>query len=162
MRKTNTKTRTRGSNKSISRRKTIRSRRGAKSSIVYGNDKKSLIVRLFLEMLNTIKLYHWRTHSFAQHKATDELHSKLSENVDTFVEVLLGKDESRVKLLDTNIKLLDADNLGDFKARIYEYRTCLVDMTYKLDPKKDTDLLSIRDEMLGHLNQFLYLLTFDK
>jgi hypothetical protein len=26
----------------------------------------------------------------------------------------------------------------------------------------NTDLLNIRDEILGDLNQFLYLLTFDK
>ena len=153
--------------KRVLRRKTLRSKKSVRHSKLSfigtgGADNKSLIVRLFLEMLNNIKLYHWKTHSFAQHKATDDLHSKLSENVDTFVEVLLGKDESRVKLLDTNITLLDTDNLGDFKTRIYEYRTFLQDMTYKLDTKKDTDLLNIRDEMLGHLNQFLYLLTFDK
>jgi hypothetical protein len=28
------------------------------------------------------------------------------------------------------------------------------------DLKKDTDLLNVRDEILGHLNQFTYLLTF--
>jgi hypothetical protein len=28
-----------------------------------------------------------------------------------------------------------------------------------LDASKDSDLLNIRDEMLGHLNQFTYLLT---
>ena len=149
------------------RRKTLRSKKSVRHSklsldIMGSTDQKTLLVRLFLEMLNNIKLYHWKTHSFSQHKATDELHSKLSENVDTFVEVLLGKNESRVKLLNTNITLLDTDNLGEFKTRIYEYRTFLQDMTYKLDPKKDTDLLNIRDEMLGHLNQFLYLLTFDK
>ena len=145
------------------RRKTLRSKKSMKhSKLSLGKMGSSLVVRLFLEMLNNIKLYHWKTHSFSQHKATDDLHSKLSENVDTFVEVLLGKDESRIKLIDTNITLLDTDNLGDFKTRIYEYRTFLQDMTYKLDAKKDTDLLNIRDEMLGHLNQFLYLLTFYK
>ena len=31
------------------------------------------IVTMFLQMLNTVKLYHWKTSSYAQHKATDEL-----------------------------------------------------------------------------------------
>ena len=53
------------------------------------NEIKSRIVQTFLEMLNTVKLYHWKTHSYAQHKATDELYSKLNENIDTFVEILL-------------------------------------------------------------------------
>jgi hypothetical protein len=30
----------------------------------------------------------------------------------------------------------------------------------KLDINKDTDLLNIRDEIVGELNQFLYLLRF--
>ena len=30
------------------------------------------------------------------------------------------------------------------------------------DIKRDSDLLSVRDEILGDINQFLYLLTFDK
>ncbi len=42
-------------------------------------------------MLNTIKLYHWKTTSYSEHKATDELHERLSGHIDTFVEVLLGK-----------------------------------------------------------------------
>jgi hypothetical protein len=35
-------------------------------------------------------------------------------------------------------------------------------MNMFFDSKKDSDLLSVRDEILGHINQFLYLLTFDK
>ena len=31
------------------------------------------IVTMFLQMLNTVKLYHWKTSSYAQHKATDSL-----------------------------------------------------------------------------------------
>ena len=49
----------------------------------------------FMEMLMMVKLYHWKTHSFATHKATDELYAKLNEHIDTFIEVLLGKTEIR-------------------------------------------------------------------
>ena len=49
------------------------------------------ITVVFLEMLLMIKLYHWKTTSYATHKATDELYSKLNENIDSFIEVLLGK-----------------------------------------------------------------------
>lgn len=124
--------------------------------------QKSHIVRIFFEMLNMVKLYHWKTRSYAQHKATDELYAKLNENIDKFVEVLLGKDESRIKMIEKQIKLLDSDNVSDFKRRIYEYRNFLQDMNYYLDNKKDSDLLSIRDDILVDINQFLYLLTFDK
>ena len=124
------------------------------------NKKKSHIVRVFLEMLNTVKLYHWKTRSFAQHKATDELYEKLNGHVDTFVEVLLGKDESRIKMVEKRCELLDYSDSSDFKTRIYEYREFLTDMNQYFDAKRDTDLLNIRDEILGDINQFLYLMTF--
>jgi DNA-binding ferritin-like protein len=124
------------------------------------NENKAHIARVFLEMLNNIKLYHWKTKSYAQHKATDELYDKLNGNIDEFVEVLLGKDESRIKLLKKRVDLLDTTNAQDFKTKIYKYRDYLIEMNEIFDAKKDTDLLSIRDEMLSNINQFLYLLTF--
>jgi DNA-binding ferritin-like protein len=126
------------------------------------NETKSRIVQTFLEMLNTVKLYHWKTHSYAQHKATDELYSKLNENIDTFVEILLGKDESRIKMVEKRSRLIDSENTKDFKSRIYEYREFLIDISKFFDEKRDTDLLNVRDEILGHINQFLYLMTFNK
>ena len=109
-----------------------------------------------------VKLYHWKTFSYAQHKATDELYSKLNEHIDTFIEILLGKDESRIKMVEKRIELIDPDNTKDFKARIYEYRSFLVDINMYFDDKRDSDLLNVRDEILGDINQFLYLMTFDK
>lgn len=153
----------RKNNKTI-RRKTKSCRRKPGPCQVAGQQsiKKSHIVRVFFEMLNMVKLYHWKTRSYAQHKATDELYGKLNDNIDKFVEVLLGKDESRINMLEKQIKLLDTDNVTDFKSKIYEYRTFLHDMNFYLDNKKDSDLLSIRDDILVDINQFLYLMTFDK
>ena len=126
------------------------------------NINRSHIVKVFLEILNMVKLYHWKTRSYAQHNATDELYAKLNKHIDMFVEVLLGKSESRIKLLEKRIDLLDPSNVRDFKERIYEYREFLVDIDIYFNTKKDTDLLNIRDEILGDINHFLYLMTFDK
>ena len=121
------------------------------------------IVSMFLQMLNTVKLYHWKTTSFAQHKATDELYSKLNESIDTFVETMLGKTGSRVNLTGTkSIPLLDYTELSGFKKEVEHYKHYLIGMTIDttLNSGSNTDLLNIRDEILGHLNQFTYLLTF--
>ena len=126
------------------------------------NKDKSHIIRIFLEVLNMVKLYHWKTHSYAQHKATDELYSRLNEHIDKFIEILMGKDESRIKMLEKRINLIDPNNTHDFKTRIYEYREFLTDINMFFDNKKDSDLLNVRDEILGDINQFLYLMTFDK
>lgn len=159
--------RTRRNNKRNSRkygrnnmRKTMTSRASTKH---LSNDQKAHVVSIFLEMLNVVKLYHWKTRSYAQHKATDELYSKLNENIDKFVEILLGKDASRVTMLEKRMSLIDSKNVTDFKSRIYQYREFLInDISMYFDSRRDTDLLNVRDEIVGDINQFLYLMTFDK
>lgn len=142
-------------------RKTLRTKSTIKNTSLK-NKRNAVIVHIFLEMLNTVKLYHWKTRSYAQHKATDELYAKLNENIDTFVEILLGKDESRVKMVEKRIRLIDSDNTRDFKSQMHHYREFLIDISNYFNVKKDTDLLNVRDEILGNINQFLYLMTFDK
>lgn len=124
------------------------------------NYSKQHIVTIFLQMLNTVKLYHWKTSSYAQHKATDDLYANLNTNIDTFVETMLGKTGARVNLTGVkSIPLLDYSNLSSFKHEIEKYKQFLINM--KLNATNNSDLLNIRDEILGNLNQFTYLLTFD-
>ena len=120
------------------------------------------IVRVFLEMLNMVKLYHWKTRSYAQHKATDQLYENLNNNIDKIIEVLLGKEETRIRMNDKKIDLVDSSNTHDFKGHIYKYREFLVDMNKRFDANRDSDILSIRDDILVDIDQFLYLMTFDK
>lgn len=123
---------------------------------------KTTLVRRFLEILNTIKLYHWKTQSYSQHKATDEIHEKLSANVDRFVEVLLGKDQSRITMIDKTMKMNDSKNTDDFKDKIFGYRSTIIQLIKQCHKKRDSDLENILAEMLADINQFLYLLSFDK
>ena len=146
-------------------KRTLKQKRSLRKSIKRrpiknNNSKKSQIVHTFIEMLNIVKLYHWRTKSFSRHKATDELYSQLNENIDKFVEVFLGKDESRIQQWDQKIMVPQYNKVKEFKDKIYEFREFLIDLTGILDAKRDSDLLNIRDEILGDINQFLYLMTF--
>ena len=131
-------------------------------SVRIKDNKKSHIVHIFLEMLNIIKLYHWKTKSYAQHKATDELHENLSKNIDKFVEVLLGKDESRIRMIEKDIEIMDFSDTMSFKEKMYEYREFLTNLDRYFNNRTDSDLFSIRDDILADVNQFLYLMTFDK
>lgn len=128
------------------------------------NDSKkhAKIVATFLETLDMIKLYHWKTDSYAHHKATDELHHELSESVDRFVEVLMGKTNKRINMMAHHLKLYDLNSKKQFKTKLFEFRQLLVDLDRTFDPRKDSDLFTIRDDMLIHVNQFLYLATLDK
>jgi len=119
-----------------------------------------LVILQFLSMLNTIKLYHWKTTSYSQHKSTDQLYSELNENIDKFVEVLLGITQTRANLTNTkSIPLFDYSSLTPFSKKINDYIIYLQNMN-SIPLFQNTDLLNIRDEILGNLNQFKYLLTF--
>ena len=43
------------------------------------NSKKSEFAKILLELLLTVKLYHWKTNSYAEHKATDKLYEELNK-----------------------------------------------------------------------------------
>ena len=121
------------------------------------------IVIMFLRMLNTVKLFHWRTFSYPEHKATDELYANLNSNIDTFVETMLGKTGGRINLVkQKTLPLLAIENINDFKKEITQYKNFLINMSKdsELNSTSNSDLLNIRDEILGNLNQFTYLLTF--
>jgi len=121
------------------------------------------VIPKFLEMVNTIKLYHWKTSSYATHKATDQLFADLNLKTDEFVEVLLGKSEiNRDKTLQfTNVKIKSFSTNTECKKQIEEYKAFLIKLpSHKsFNSAMNVDLLAIRDEIVALLNQFLYLLT---
>ncbi len=117
------------------------------------------VIKRMLESIHVIKLYHWNTKSYATHKATDGLHEKLGELVDHYVEVFIGKIDAKLKMTDykeLTIKNLTSNN--EMETFILELIDFLMSVHTKLDVNRDTDLLNIRDEIVGELNQFLYLL----
>jgi uncharacterized protein YaaR (DUF327 family) len=141
---------------------TRKNRTSGSSSGLLQNFEKEITIK-FLEILNAVKLYHWKTYSYATHKATDELYGKLGESIDKFIEVLLGKAQNRINLLGTkSIKLRDMKSPEEFKSVIQEYKNYLVNLNSNkaMNLMSNTDLFNIRDEILGDLNQFLYLYTF--
>ena len=113
-------------------------------------------------MLNMVKLHHWKTYSYSTHKATDELYSDLNLNVDAFIEVLLGKEGTpRVNLTHVkSLPLYDFSSAGPFKQKIAQFKIYLEHMSKCPTLMNNSDLLNIRDELLGNLNKFTYLLTF--
>ena len=146
-----------GKSKSKGKSKNSKTRKNSK-------DTQQKIVSIFLEMLNTIKIYHWQTMSYAQHKATDDLYSKLNENIDSFIEIMLGKTSNRIHFTKNKISLnvYNYSNMNTFKKQVEQYKYFLINMNkyYDLNITNNSDLLNIRDEILGNVNQFLYLLTF--
>ena len=153
-------------NKKGTRRQKVKGRNTRK--IRYSNSSslsefQKEITVVFLEILLMVKLYHWKTTSYATHKATDELYTKLNENIDSFIEVLLGKSGTRTDLIGhKNIRLVDLSSSESLKREVDAFKGYLVGLNDSKAMKlmSNTDLYNIRDTILGDLNQFLYLLTF--
>lgn len=138
-----------------------RRRKPSGSSTLVAFQKEITVV--FLEILLMVKLYHWKTISYATHKATDDLYQKLNANIDEFIEVLLGKSGSRIDLMNhKNIRLIDLSNQEALKREVEAFKGYLVSLNENkgMLTMSNPDLFNIRDTILGDLNQFLYLLTF--
>ena len=122
------------------------------------------IILKFIQILNIIKIYHWKTLSYPQHKATDELYESFNGRMDEFVETMIGKTGKRFNLSSVkSIPFYDYTSVTKFKQCIETFKSYLVNMSnapYFKNPG-NSDLLNIRDEILGDLNKFTYLLTFN-
>lgn len=116
-------------------------------------------IQFLFEIRNQIKLYHWQTYEHARHTATDKYLESLDKHIDYFVEVSMGKyGRPRVTGATATITL---KNMTEKAAAIYlnAARSYLQGTFSKTINPKDTDLLNIRDEILGDLNQLAYLFT---
>lgn len=115
----------------------------------------------FLILHNQLKVYHWQTQksvgSHAAHLAFGQAYDELGDFIDTFVEIYQGKKGLIMGKNGFIIKLHNLDD--DYEKFIDVYVNFLIkNVTEALDPTLDTDLLNIRDEMLGVLNQTKYRL----
>jgi len=127
------------------------------------NDAGDFILR-FMEMLNTIKIYHWSTLSYPTHKATDELHEKMSELVDSFIEkyiAITGTPLFHHGRGRQSIPFYECKSLEDYRKKLQDYKRFLVSFNKNVLHKEATELLSIRDDMLGEIDQALYSLRLE-
>jgi hypothetical protein len=117
-----------------------------------------LIQTTLLQMQHQYKILHWQTMSFSQHKSFDEIVSSLSGHIDEFIETYMGK-YGRVIAAGTFNLTLNNYKDADFNTITDTYINFMINLSAILDSSKDSDLLNIRDEILGSLNQLKYLLT---
>jgi DNA-binding ferritin-like protein len=117
-------------------------------------------VNLFLGLLAQLKVVHWQTKGFARHKAFDETYGELNDLVDEFMEQAMGK-YGRFKLSDETNTITLA-NLSDLKPEqmVSTVVEALIQYSSQFE-EVDTNLLNIRDEMLGLLYKLNYLLTLE-
>jgi hypothetical protein len=118
-------------------------------------------VNFFFTLREQVKLYHWQTHEYSRHKATDDLIDSLDKTIDEYVETYMGK-YGRPKLgSSTNtFKLVNMSESHFVKFVKSAIKYLEGPFVKKLKPQ-DTDLVNLRDEMMGELNKILYLSTLN-
>ena len=120
---------------------------------------KETLITNFITLQQQFRILHWQTKSYARHIAYGGIYDSLDDLIDNFVEVYMGKygrveftsGEGSIVLKNTSVL-----GLNEFLNQNIEF---LISLTDSLNQTKDTDLLNIRDEMMGEINKLKYLLT---
>lgn len=121
-------------------------------------DKFNEFVKVMFNLQLINKLYHWNTTSFARHKATDQFADSIDPLLDRFVEVYSGRYNIKPYITDISLnpKFITDDGIIDLLRAIKGYLE-------KEVPKfaNDSELLTIRDELLAEINKMNYLLRLN-
>ena len=115
----------------------------------------------FFKVQHQIRMYHWQTGVYARHQATNQLLEKLDGLIDTFMETYqgkYGKINLEQKKLSIEIGHLSDEGAVQFIRQSIGFLKNVIDDG--LLSEDDTDLLNIRDEIMGEMNKTLYLFTF--
>lgn len=117
-------------------------------------------INFLLGLSAQLKVMHWQTKGFSRHQAFGSTYDSLGDLMDTFVEEAMGK-YGRFKL-DDETSTITLVNLSDLKPEemVNTVKNALIQYTEQFEPT-DTNLLNIRDEMLGLFNKLSYLLTLE-
>lgn len=127
-------------------------------------DQKQIgeIALIFLEFINQLKIYHWQTLNYARHIASDKLVSTITGQVDRFMEILQGSRNTRL-VLSSKGRKIELTNQQDSNANslLLAFKYWLLNELPIMLEYFDSDLSNIRDEMLGSVNNTLYLYTLN-
>ena len=103
-----------------------------------------------LDFLNNLKLFHWNTHSYSEHMASDELFEDLTKKIDKLIESFL---QVRVPIRAT-ISL--NTNKSVFLKKLKQFKQFMNKVSLP------NELYSLRDEIVIDIDQFEYRLTLTK
>jgi hypothetical protein len=120
--------------------------------------ENSEIIKKLVEIQQQLRFLHWQTKSYAKHQAYGGIYSSLDGLIDSFVETCMGKHGRPSFSGGYTLEGQDIDEVS-IQEFIDGTVSFLIGLSEKYDGKADTDLLNIRDEMLGEFNKLKYLLT---
>ena len=114
------------------------------------------IITPLLTLQNQLRIFHWQTKSYSEHKALQKAYEGLDDLIDIFVEVYFGK-YGNINAKDSFKLNLENYSAKDCRETIQDGINYLQNLTNEMK-ENDTELLNIRDEMLAVLERTKYLL----
>lgn len=116
-----------------------------------GTSSIAPILTTVLTLTATVKMMHWQTKSYAQHKALDDLHDSLTESGDALVESVMGNKASAATHYPQTIDLVQGASVPD---TLIKMQSVLQFMRTSLnDPSSE----SIVDDMINAVRVATYL-----
>lgn len=114
------------------------------------------IITPLLTLHNQLRIHHWQTKSYAQHKALGKAYEDLDGLIDSFMEVYFGK-YGNINAKE-NFKITLQNYTEKDPKEVVEDGVNFVQNLKNNLKETDTELLNIGDEMLAVLQRTKYLL----
>ena len=114
------------------------------------------IIEFSLNVLNQVRVFHWMTTSYAQHKALGDLYDALNKNIDTLVETYMGNmglKERRPPIFQ--IQTVASSDLATLPPFLKQAYNELKGFRNKI---KIPEIQNVVDELSSNINQAVYLL----
>ena len=117
------------------------------------------VILNLLKLQIQLRILHWQTNSYAQHKAYGKTYESLDVLLDNLVETYQGKRGIIKYGMPAVIEVTNIESISimDVLGEVTDYLSS--EFNNHVDAAKDTDCLNIRDEILATLNSLKYLLT---
>ena len=117
------------------------------------------VITPLIQFQQQLRIFHWQTDSFAAHKAFGKAYEDIDEIIDTFVETYMGIFGRSKPTVTFQITLKPLDSVETVDLVLENFKLYLQDMSDIIPD--NTDLLNIRDEILGLVNHLKYRLTLN-
>jgi len=116
---------------------------------------EKFLFEYFLGLLGQIKVFHWTTMNYAKHKALDDLHSSLSNEIDDLMEVYIGKYEKQ-PIEKFNISMNATSDTSELIIYLQEQREFIRGIRNK-NFKSCSEIQTIFDNILSVISKTIYL-----
>jgi hypothetical protein len=111
-----------------------------------------------LTIHNELKILHWQTNSFSEHKALGKAYDSFGEHMDELVETHFGRYGRVRPEGGISIKLYNYE-LSKPKELLDGARKTLASMREVYETDGATDLSNLTDELIGIIDRTSYLIT---